>query len=129
MPGYAQSKVVRSRGTASAGSPRCGGGRMRKFAVGDRVVYQKSKSSPQPGPRAESIWPSGYGEDYAYVVDKYWVVSTIVDEETIEVATRRGKTHRLRVDDPQLRKAGWLARFFHRGRYPSPLNADFTSLK
>jgi hypothetical protein len=92
---------------------------MQKYSVGDHVVYRKPKVSSQPGPRAASVRPSGCGEDYAYVVDKYWIVSAIVDEETIEVSTRRGKTHRLKVDDPHLCKAGLIARWLHRTRFPS----------
>lgn len=92
---------------------------MRKFKVGDRIVYRKPKVSDHPGPRAEDVHPSPHGEDYSYVVDKYWVVAEVLDDETIVAVTRRGKKHRLRVDDPNLHKAGPLGKLLKGDRFPA----------
>lgn len=92
---------------------------MRKYSVGDPVVYHKPKVSSRPGPRAEAIHPSGSGEDYAYAVNKYWTVTAVVDETTIEIVTRRGKIHQLKTDDPCLRKASLLERLLYRKRFPT----------
>jgi hypothetical protein len=91
---------------------------MRRFEVGDHVVYRKAKISASPGPRAKRVRPAAHGEDYVYAVDKFWTVSAIVDEETIELVTRRGKVHQVRVDDPMLRKAGPLCYWLWRSRFP-----------
>ena len=89
------------------------------YEPGEHVVYRKQKMSTHPGPRADEIYPSASGEDYSYVVDKYWTVKRTIDEETIEVQTRRGKLHQLRVDDPVLRKATWLENLLYRKRFPT----------
>ena len=91
---------------------------MREFAAGDQVVYRKGKVSEHPGPRAEEIHPSTHGEEYSYVVDKYWTVTREIDDETIEVKTRTGKLHQLRKDDQVLRKASWWEKLFRRDRFP-----------
>lgn len=78
---------------------------MAKYETGDRVVYQKSKVSSHPSPRAEDVRPAPHGDDYSYAIEKYWTVSDVIDENTIEVVTRTGKRHRLKVTDPSLRKA------------------------
>jgi len=91
---------------------------MTEFSVGDHVIYHKPKTSDHPGPRAEGIHASEHGEDYSYAVDKFWVVSRVLDDETIEVRTRRGKTHVLKTDDPLLRKAGVIDELRHGKRFP-----------
>jgi len=91
---------------------------MKDFSVGDFVIYRKPKMSPHPGPRAQSVYPAEHGEDYSYSVDKFWTVAAVVDEQTIEIETRTGKRHRLRTDDPHLRKAGVLQRLLNRSRFP-----------
>lgn len=93
---------------------------MTRYEVGDRVVYTKDKHSTHPGPRARDIFPSTQGEDYRYSVDKYWTVSSVVDEDTIEVMTRRGKRHLVNVRDPHLRKASLRERLFLKARFPVP---------
>src|SRR5215510_10272519 len=70
-----------------------------RFRVGDHIIYAKAKASPHPGQRADQIRPSQYGEDYTYLVHKYWVVSAVLDD-SIEVMTRTGKLRYLRPDDP-----------------------------
>ncbi len=89
-----------------------------KYEVGDLLVYNKPKSSPSPGSRARDIQPSPHGEDYNYIVDKYWIVSDITDENTIEATTRTGKTHLISADDPLLRKANVKEKVFLKDKFP-----------
>jgi len=91
--------------------------------AGDRVVYRKPKVSTRPGPRAAEIQARPHGEDYAYVVDKYWIVTRVMEDGTVEVRTRRGKVHRVKGDDPSLRRAGWLDRLRGREQYHETLVA------
>ena len=51
------------------------------FKVGDCVVYRKTKHSTHPGPRARSINPNPNGDEYTYLVDKYWVVEDVLSDE------------------------------------------------
>jgi hypothetical protein len=74
------------------------------FKKGDKVVYTKSKHSSSPGPRARDIHPAKRGEDYGYVVDKFWRVGAVRGDSLVLV-THRGKTHVVRASDPLLRKA------------------------
>lgn len=92
----------------------------KSFQPGDQVVYRKTKHSPLPGPRAENIIPADAGDDYAYCVDKYWTVKEISGEGELVVVTRRGKVHRLEVDDPNLRHANFWERWFLKARFPEP---------
>ena len=88
-----------------------------RLKVGDPVIYRKPKSSTRPGPRARQVYPLEHGESYHYVVDKFWKVIDI-DEEGVEVVTRRGKKHRLEKDDPNLYKAHFLRYLLFRKRFP-----------
>jgi hypothetical protein len=89
----------------------------RTFSPGEPVIYRKSKCSSRPGRRAVQIDPSPRGEEYAYCVDKYWVVLEQRDGVLV-VATRRGKHHTLRPDDPNLRRPSFWERWFHSARFP-----------
>lgn len=60
------------------------------------------------------------GDDYSYVVDKFWIVTQLIDDQQVMLSTRRGKTHLVRTDDPLLRKARWWERWRYRGRFPDP---------
>ena len=91
----------------------------RQFKTGDLVIYRKPKMSTRPTLNAVEVYPAEHGDAYSYLVDKYWVVTRGVDEETIEVKTRTGKLHRIRTDDRLLRKAGLLDRLFGRNRFPA----------
>ena len=91
---------------------------MPKYEVGDRVVYHKPKMSGRPGRRAEDVHPSPHGEDYSYVVDKFWTVSAVHDDGTLDVITRTGKVHRLREEDPLLRKASLIQKARFKDRFP-----------
>ncbi|MBD3418485.1 MAG: hypothetical protein GF398_00050 [Chitinivibrionales bacterium] len=89
-----------------------------KFQVGDSVLYTKHKVSEHPGPRAESVYPAPNGDHYSYDVTKYWRVSAVLDDETIEVETRRGKHHRLSAHDPHLHKPNPLFKIMHNRDFP-----------
>ena len=89
-----------------------------RFKVGEPVVFRKTKRSPAPGPRAEDIAPEPHGEKYAYRVDKYWVVSEARDNGELVLKTRRGKTHVLPRDHPDLRRPNLLERLFKRHKFP-----------
>lgn len=91
---------------------------MSQFRVGDAIVYHKPKSSVSPGPRARQIYPLAHGEHYHYVVDKYWKVTSVNGDGTIEVVTRTGKTHTLPVSDSNLSKAHPLQQFLYKKRFP-----------
>ena len=80
--------------------------RTRGFKLGDGVVYLMPKHRAQPCPRAENIRASQGGDTYAYIVRKPWTVVRELDEDRVEVITRRGKHRVLKVDDPLLRRAG-----------------------
>jgi len=94
--------------------------RDRSFKIGDQVVYRRTKHSTSPGPRAEEIDPASKGDLYTYKVDKYWVVNDVKPDGSIEVRTRRGKTHLLDRDDDKLRHASWLERWLKAKRFPTP---------
>lgn len=84
---------------------------------GDWVVYRKSKQGPAPGPRAQHVTAAPKGDDYAYVVDKYWIVEDVASDQTVLLRTRRGKIHRVSLEDPALRKAGPIVRLLCRQRF------------
>ncbi len=86
---------------------------MRRNALqpGDWVVYRRTKYSETPGPRAHDVSPTRGGDMYSYVVDKFWVVSEIDDEGQLLLRTRTGKTHRVKPNDPNLRRPTWWERF------------------
>ncbi len=88
-----------------------------KYQVGDWVIYRKSKQSESPGPRAQQINPSERGDLYSYVVDKFWIVSEVLDEDRLRLKTRRGKAHLLSAADPNLRPARFWERWLYRGRF------------
>lgn len=85
--------------------------------AGDFVVFSKCKTSSHPSPRAKAIHPAQHGETYSYIIDKFWKVVEVVDDETIEVETRRGKRHRLNKNTPLVRKAGLLFQLVYRHRF------------
>ena len=90
---------------------------MRQFRVGDNIVYHKPKSSFHPGPRAKQVYPLEHGEEYHYVVDKFWKVAQVNDDGTLDVVTRTGKKHRLNASDPNITKARMLQQFLYRKRF------------
>jgi hypothetical protein len=87
------------------------------FASGDWVTYRKQKYGPSPGPRAEEVSATPRGENYIYVVEKFWIVQEILPDGRLRLRTRRGKEHVVAPDDPNLCRAGWWDRLVHRGRF------------
>ncbi len=96
------------------------------FALGDQLIFRQSKNSPHPSPRARKVRPSSKGDDYSYVVDKFWIVAETLPSGEIVAQTRRGKRRVLSADDPNLRRANWLERIIYRNRFPR-LSADEAS--
>lgn len=88
------------------------------WRTGDWAIYRMTKRSVHPGPRARQVSPEPLGEGYVYVVPKFWVVERTFDDGRVALRTRRGKTHVLRGDDPDLRPARWWERMLHRHRFP-----------
>ena len=87
------------------------------YQIGDWVIYRKSKQSPIPGPRAQQVSPSPRGEAYSYVVDKFWIVSEVVDENHVRLRTRRGKEHLVSTVDRTLRPVRFWERWLYRRRF------------
>lgn len=88
------------------------------FRPGDWVIYRKTKHSDHPGPRAHRIAPAAHGDEYTYVVDKFWVVAEVQQNGNLVIKTRRGKTHTVSPADSSLRKANWWERLWYRERFP-----------
>ena len=58
---------------------------MSRVAVGDRIVYSKTKFSPLPAAQGASVYSaSDKGENYTYLVDKYWVVADVLENDAPE---------------------------------------------
>lgn len=85
--------------------------------AGDWVIYRKTKFSTHPGPRAQNVLPAENGDEYAYTVDKFWIVADIRPDGSLLLKTRRGKEHSVRPNDPSLRKANWWERWRYRSRF------------
>jgi hypothetical protein len=90
-----------------------------KFAVGDRVIYTRDKYGPRPGRRAKNVFATPHGETYAYQVDKFWRVTQVEADGSLQLQTRRGKRHRVAPDDPRLRRARWWELLLYGRRFPS----------
>ena len=91
--------------------------RESRFSPGDWVVYQKTKFSRHPGPRARSIQPTAHGDGYVYVVDKFWVVEDVESDGSVQLRTRTGKRHQLPSDDVSLRPANLWERLWYRDKF------------
>lgn len=91
--------------------------RTEQFRKGDPVIFTKTKFSAHPGPRAEHIDPSSHGETYSYLVKKFWTVIECGDDHLV-VQTRRGKRHRLNINDPALRTPNLWEQLRYRERFP-----------
>ncbi len=87
-----------------------------KIKVGEFVIFRKSKTSVRPSPRAKDLQPAKHGDTYSYIIDKFWKVVQVFDDNTIEVETRRGKRSRLDANSPLVRKVYPWERFFFRDR-------------
>lgn len=84
---------------------------------GDWAVYRKSKQGANPGRRAAQVVASRKGENYRYVVDKFWVVDEVLPDGRLRLITARGKVHMIQDDDPNLRRPGFLQKFLWRDRF------------
>ena len=94
------------------------------FEPGQWVIYRKSKRGSSPGPRATSVKANAKGETYSYTVDKFWVVDDVLPSGEVQVRTPGGKTHRISTDDPNLRRAGLIARMLWRHRFERAASID-----
>lgn len=90
-----------------------------EWKAGDWAIYRKQKHGTSPGPRAHDLHPATAGDTYAYVVDKYWIVESIMPDGTLQLRTRRGKRHTIAADDPHLRKPHWWERWLFASRFQS----------
>jgi hypothetical protein len=89
-----------------------------RFRPGDVVVYRKQKSSLHPGRHATNIQPAAHGDDYSYLVDKFWRVLAVRPDHSLVVRTRKGKQHSIAAGDPNLRRTHWWERLLFRHRFP-----------
>jgi hypothetical protein len=84
---------------------------------GDWVIYRKTKFSTHPGPRAQNVLPAVNGDEYAYTVDKFWIVAEVRNDGSLLLKTRRGKEHVVPPGQLNLRKANWWERWRYRDRF------------
>ena len=57
------------------------------------------------------------GEKYSYVVDKFWIVESVLPGNKLLLKTRRGKVHQISADDLNLRRANIWHRILYRHRF------------
>ncbi|VTS05573.1 hypothetical protein [Tuwongella immobilis] len=86
---------------------------------GDCVIYRKHKFSDHPGPNATEIAPAESGDNYSYVVVKYYRVLQVLPDGRLVVGTKRGRQRTLSSSDPALRRANWLQRRIWAWRFPT----------
>jgi hypothetical protein len=91
---------------------------LARIHPGDSIIYRKQKYSTHPCPRAYDIHPTTAGDTYTYFVDKFWTVENVLRDGRILVATRTNKHHYIASNDPNLRRAGFVARLRYRNRFP-----------
>lgn len=89
----------------------------RALHIGDWVIYRMQKVSTRPGPRAQDVYPAPRGEDYKYLVDKFWIVEEVLGEDRLRLRTRRGKTHVVKLQDPSLRRPRLWERWLYANRF------------
>ena len=88
-----------------------------RIKTGEFVIFSKPKMSTHPSPRAKEIYPAQHGDTYSYIIEKFWKVVQVFDDDTIEIETRRGKRHRVNTNTPLLRKVGVWDRLLFRKRF------------
>lgn len=99
----------------------------KDYNVGDFVVFKKSKRGVNPGPRARGVMPSDHGDDYSYVVDKFWRVIDVLEDSSVLCATPGGKQHLIPANSLNLRPARWWERWLYSDRFAKlPEPADVT---
>ena len=89
----------------------------RAFKPGDLVVFRRWKSTTHPGRRAQDVEATRRGDLYNYFVEKAWIVQSVQADGTLQLRTRRGKTHVLDPNDPNLRHASLWDRVRYRARF------------
>jgi hypothetical protein len=94
--------------------------RWREFKPGDWVLYRKPKHSVIPGPRARDIAAASNGDEYSYVVTKFWTVEEVLADGRLKLRTRRGKTHLINPSDTNLKRIAWWKRWFYKSRFRAP---------
>ena len=96
----------------------------RSFRLGDCVVFRRVKYTTHPGPRARDVQATAHGDYYNYFVDKLWIVDEVLADGTLMLRTRRGRTHFVRADDPNLRHATLWERLRYRARFVELKSTD-----
>lgn len=91
---------------------------MTSFNRGDIVVYSRQKQSTSPGPRARDVTASAGGETYSYIVDKFWIVAEVGEQE-LKLLTRRGKEHSVDITDFRLKRPTFWQKILLRYKFPS----------
>jgi hypothetical protein len=94
----------------------------RAYNPGDPVVYQVTKHSNHPGVRATSITPATQGDQYSYIVKKFWRIVEHTPDGKVVAQTRRGKRRVISLDDPCLRHVTWWERIVYRTRLANLLD-------
>jgi hypothetical protein len=89
----------------------------RPFKAGDLVVFRRSKHTTHPGRRAQDVEATPHGDLYSYFVEKSWIVERVQDDGKLLLRTRRGKTHVVEPNDPNLRHATLWDRVRYRARF------------
>jgi len=89
----------------------------RSFKPGDFVVFRRSKYTTHPGRRAQDVQAAAHGELYSYFVEKSWIVESVQADGKLLLKTRRGKTHVVDPNDPNLRHASLWDRLRYRKRF------------
>ena len=88
------------------------------FRIGDWLIYKLTKHSTHPGPRAKDVRPQPTGEEYSYVVDKFWVVADVEKDGRLLLRTRKGKKRIVEASDRNLRVPRIWERIIYRSRFP-----------
>jgi hypothetical protein len=88
------------------------------LGVGDPIVYRKQKVSTHPCERAYEVHPAQNGDNYSYIVDKYWTVTEVLSNGQVVAVTRTNKRHYLQPGDPNLHRAKMIERIRYRDRFP-----------
>ena len=98
--------------------------RRSSFRPGDCVVFRRIKYTTHPGPRAREVHATEHGDYYNYFVDKFWIVDEVLADGNLMLRTRRGRTHLVRPDDPNVRRATLLERLRYRARFAELKSVD-----
>ena len=84
------------------GSSALANAMLHSIRVHELVVFEKQKHGARPSLRAHDVRPAPSGDDYDYVIDKYWVVVRVQDDGRLLLRTPGGKLHEINTNDPNL---------------------------